>query len=219
MKNLFRVLVLGLCTAAGAAPVAEAQEINTKRAHEAFHAAKAYKNQGELLHAERLFQIARDSAPADSNIRFEASEELEYYLPLMKIQRLVWDGQTEVAEQALLALQQKFEDQPIRRQQIGQIVIGLRDSAAQAAGTEDKKVNERLLLRQVKALLHGFYVDHDRYPNSEAELADLLPPNQPPLSSFGIRRYATQGDGYLLILESKENAGQLLTIQNTGLMQ
>lgn len=219
LRKLAALLVVIVCTWLPAFTPAVAQTVNMKRAHDAFQLGKSYKAQGDLIRAERMFAIAKESAAPDSNIRYEVDEELSYYLPLMRIQRLVWDGRNEAAEQALLKLQQEFEGHPVRRQQIGEIVNGLRASAQAAQEETPDRISEQLLMRQVKALLHGFYVDHQRYPSSEADLTSVLPPNEPPLTGFDIKRYSSNASGYLLILQSKQNAEHLLTIQHTGLME
>lgn len=190
-----------------------------KLAHEAFQVANALKVEGDLLNAEKMFTIVIENAPVDSNLRYEASEELNYNIPLMRIQRLLWDGKTALAERELLALQQKFEDQPVRRQQIGRIINGLRNSNSPSETVEPGSASERLIMRQVKALMHGFYVDNQRYPTSKADLLEVLPEGQPPLTQFEVKGYSTNGAGYLLVLRNRSNEGHILTIQNTGLMQ
>lgn len=195
-----------------------AQNTNMKRAHEALEAAKAYKGQGDLVNAQNMFQVVLNSSPENANIHREAEVELNYYLPLMRIQRLLWDGKTEAAEKELLTLQQQFEDQPVRRQEIGRILNGLRTSDYALNNPEETKIDERLLVRKVKKRLDAFYQQNKRYPTTRTALVKVLPPDEPPLVSFDIGRYTSDGSGYLLVLRNKRDPNHTLTLHNTGLM-
>ena len=189
-----------------------------KRAHAALEAAKGYKGQGDLLNAKNMFQIVIDSSPENTNIHHEAELELTYYLPLMMVQRLLWDGKEEAAEKELLTLQQKFENQPVRRQEIGRILSGLRTSNHARNAPEETQIDEGLLMRQVKKRLDGYYRQNKRYPTTRDSLASVLPPDKSPLLSFEIGRYSSDGSGYLLVLRSKQDPKHTLTLQHTGLM-
>ncbi|MDJ0956378.1 MAG: hypothetical protein QNI91_05965 [Arenicellales bacterium] len=190
-----------------------------KRAHAALEAAKAYKGQGDLLNAKNMFQIVVDSSPEGTNIHHEAEIELTYYLPLMMIQRLLWDGKVEAAEKELLTLQQKFEDQPVRRQEIGRILSGLRTSDRTQNAPEETQIDEGLLMREVKKRLDGYYRQNKRYPTTRDSLAKVLPPNESPLHSFEIGRYSSDGSGYLLVLRSKQDPNHTLMLHHTGVME
>lgn len=203
---------------AAAAHTAYAQNSNMKLAYESFEAGKAYKNQGDLLRAQQMYQLVLNSAPLDTNVYHEAESELNYYIPLMKIQRLLWDGKTAQAERELLTLQQQFEGQPIKRQEIGRILSGLK-SNNNGNEKEDKQIDEHLLLRQIKKTLSDFYRANNGYPTNGEALAEVLSNHQPLLSAFNIRRYSSNGNGYLLVLRSKKDPGHTLTLQNTGLME
>ena len=195
-----------------------AQNTNMKRAHAALEAAKAYKGQGDLLNAKNMFQVVMDSSPENTNIHREAEVELTYYLPLMMIQRLLWDGKVEAAEKELLTLQQKFEHQPVRRQEIGRILSGLRTSNTTQNVPEKPQVDEGLMMREVKKRLDGYYRQNKRYPTTRDSLAKVLPPDESPLLTFEIGRYSSDGSGYLLVLRSKQDPSHTLTLHNTGLM-
>ena len=100
---------------------AAAQETNMKRAYAASQSAKAYKQKGDLGNAESMFRIVLENAPESSSIHREAEDELAYFLPLMRVQRLLWEGDTEAAEEELLRLQLQVDNQPLRRQEINRI--------------------------------------------------------------------------------------------------
>ena len=189
-----------------------------KRAHAALEAAKAYKGQGDLLNAKNMFQVVVDSSPENTNIHREAEVELTYYLPLMMIQRLLWDGKVEAAEKELLTLQQQFENQPVRRQEIGRILSGLRTSNYKHDAPEKTQIDEGLLVREMKKRMDGYYRQNKRYPTTRDSLAKVLPPDESPLLSFEIERYSSDGSGYLLVLRSKQDPNHTLTLHNTGLM-
>lgn len=197
---------------------ARAQETNMKRAHDAAQSAMAFKRQGDLDNAEKLFRMARDNAPQSSSIHREAEDELVYFIPLMRVQRLLWEGEAEAAEEALLQLQLEVDDQPGRRQEVNRILQALRTSSAPSA-VEETQVDEHLVARRLKQVLNGYYAENQRYPTSRAQLSELLDFSRPPLAAFDIERYASDGYGYLLILQSKHDANQTLTLHNTGLMQ
>ena len=75
------------------------------------------------------------------------------------------------------------------------------------------------MMRQVKKALSDFFKVNNGYPTNSKALKEVLPLDQPPLSAFNVRRYSSNGYGYLLILRSKEDPGHVLTLQQTGLMQ
>lgn len=196
-----------------------AQSTNIQHAYKAMEMARSYKVQGELAKAENMFRIALHSAPEQSNVHREAQDELDYYLPLVRIQRLLWDGKVQTAERELFALQQTVEDQPVRRQEINRIMRGLQSTAAtdtQRPG--DATVDEKFVMREIRTALDSYYRQNNRYPASRSSLLDVLALDRPPLDSFEIERYSSNGAGYLLILRSK-GTSQTITLQHTGLLQ
>lgn len=199
-------------------PAAYAQNSNMKLAYEAFDAGKAYKSQGDLARAQKMYEQVLSNAPADTNVYRRAQTEINFHLPLIQIQRLLWAGKTAAAEGKLLELQQKFDGQPLRRQEIGRILSGLKSNNDDASSAEGE-IDEHLLIWRVKKALNDFYQVHKSYPLNGRALADVLSLNQPPLSAFTIWRYSSNGGGYLLVLRSKKDSHHTLTIQNTGLMQ
>jgi hypothetical protein len=181
--------------------------------------ARSYRDQGDLANAEHMYRVALHSAPKESNVYKEAQDELGYYLPLIRIQRLLWDGKVQAAERELFALQQTFEDQPIRRQEINRIMSGLRSAASDTGRSGDAAVDEKFVVREVQTDLRKYYRQNNRYPTSRSLLLDVLPFDRPPLDSFAIERYSSNGTGYLLVLKGRNGAGQTITLQNTGLLQ
>ena len=214
---LFRVVVVvfGALLASRAA----AQSTDIQQAYKAMEMARSYRAQGDLANAESMFRIALRSAPKESNVHKEAQDELDYYLPLIRIQGLLWDGKVQAAERELFALQQTVEDRPIRRQEINRIMSGLRSTATDTRHSGDTTVDEKFVTREVQPGLHSYYRQNNRYPTSRSSLLDVLPFDRPPLDSFVIERYSSSGTGYLLVLRGKNGAGQTLTLQNTGLLQ
>jgi hypothetical protein len=198
---------------------AAAQATNIQHAYKAMEMARSYRDQGDLANAEHMYRIAVHSAPKESNVHKEAQDELGYYLPLIRIQRLLWDGKVQAAERELFALQQTFEDQPIRRQEINRIMSGLRSAASDTGRSGDAAVDEKFVVREVQTDLRKYYRQNNRYPTSRSLLLDVLPFDRPPLDSFAIERYSSNGTGYLLVLKGRNGAGQTITLQNTGLLQ
>ncbi len=192
---------------------------NMQKAHSAMEIARSYKGQGDLRKAEHMFRVVMENSPAESNIHHEAKDELEYYMPLIRIQRLLWDGKVRAVEQELFALQQAFEDQPLRLQEINRILNGLQAAAADSKAQPDSKVDEKHVLREARMNLDNYYRQNNRYPTSRSTLADVLDFAASPLNAFEIERYSSNGLGYLLVLRKKEDKNQTITLQNTGLLQ
>lgn len=209
--------VIGLCLAVYSA----ADSTNMQKAYKAMEIAQSYKGQGDLKRAEQMFQLALRNALVDSNVYREAKDELEYYLPLMRIQRLLWEGNAEAVEQELFALQQAFEDQPVRLQQINRIREGLRSAAAadQDQGGGDSELDEKQVIREVTGKLDEYFQQHNRYPTSRSALIEALALDSAPMDVFEIGRYSSNGAGYLLVLRNKEDRSQTITMQKTGLLQ
>lgn len=206
---------IGLCLAVYAA----ADSINMRKAYKAMEVAQSYKVQGDLRRAEEMFRLVLRSSPVDSNVYREAKDELEYYLPLIRIQRMLWNGNAEAVERELFALQQAFEDQPIRLQQINRIREGLRSAAAADQGGGETELDEKQVIREVAEKLDQYFRLHDRYPTSRSALVEALALDSAPMDVFEIGRYSSNGAGYLLVLRKKEDRSQTITMQKTGLLQ
>jgi len=209
------VVVFGVLLATRGA----AQTTNIQQAYKAMEMARSYRAQGDMANAEAKFRIALQSAPQESNVYQEARDELVYYLPLVRIQRLLWDGKIQAAERELFALQQTVEDQPVRRQEINRIMSGLRSTATDVQRPGDAEVDEKFVMREVRKRLNDYYRQNNRYPTSRASVLDVLPLDRPPLGSFEIKRYSSSGAGYLLVLRNRKDPSQSITLQNTGLLR
>ena len=196
-----------------------AQSTNIQKAYKAMEMARSYKVQGELAKAENMFRIALQSAPEESNVRKEAQDELDYYLPLVRIQRLLWDGKDQAAERELFALQQTVEDQPVRRREINRIMLGLQSTATDTRRPGDAAVDEKFVMREIRTALDSYYRQNKLYPASRSSLLGVLAFDRPPLDSFEIDRYSSNGAGYLLILRSTKGTSQTITLQHTGLLE
>lgn len=207
--------ILGACLAMQVV----ADGTGMQQAHKAMEIARSYKGQGDLKKAEYMFHMVMKNSPPDSNIHREAKDELEYYLPLIRIQRLLWDGNVEAVERELFALQQAFEDQPVRLQEINRIQQGLRSAPSTDSGDADTDVDEKLLVREATRKLDVYFHRNNRYPTSRTALVEALNLEAAPLDVFEIERYSSKGPGYLLVLRKKEDRSQTITIQKTGLLQ
>ncbi|MFC1681632.1 hypothetical protein ACFL1S_07630 [Pseudomonadota bacterium] len=212
-------IVIGTVLGACLAMQVVADGTNMQQAHKAMEIARSYKGQGDLKKAEYMFQLVMKNSPPDSNIHREAEDELEYYVPLMRVQRLLWDGNAEAVEQELFALQQTFEDQPVRLQEINRILNGLRSSSTDDGGRRDNEVDEKLIMREATLKLDTYFRQHNRYPTSRTALTEALNLEAAPLDAFEIGRYSSRGTGYLLILRNKDDKSQTITMEKTGLLQ
>lgn len=217
-----RRAILCACLAAGSLQVDRAtyaQDTDMKRAYAALEAAASFKKRGDLVNAERMYRIVLQSAPRDSSIWEEADGQVTYFIPLMRVQRLLWDGNVAGAEKELLRLQLEFEDQPIRRQEINRILLGVRTSSIDAADPRETVVDEQEVISWVKHALERYHEQNDQYPTSRDALKELLDFSRPPLGGFEIWEYRGDTAGYLLILHSQRDDGRTLTLHNTGLLQ
>jgi len=206
-----------LCVALAPCGV-NAQDTNMKRAYEAAQSAEAFKRQGDLDSAESMFRITMQYAPDTSNIHREAEDEVAYYIPLMRVQRLLWEGKTKAAEMELMRLQLQFDDQPVRRQEVNRILYGLQTATLDSGNPDENSVDERLMMDKTRLAMENYFRGNQHYPRDRAELGEALTFDRPPLALFDIQYYASDGAGYLLILSGKQDASHVLTLQNTGLM-
>lgn len=195
------------------------QSTDFEKAHHAMEIARSFKAQGELQKAEKLMRLAMDNSSPDSNLYKEAKDEIEYYLPLARIQRLLWAGKNQTAEAQLLALQMTVENQPLRRQEIGRIMNGLRTDPTDLVGRPDDTIDEKFVLRAVQTTLESYFRRNEQYPLHRDGLLDILAFDEPPLNTFEVERYTSNGGGYVLVLRNKNDANQAITLQNTGLLQ
>lgn len=207
--------LIGACLAAHAV----ADTTNMQQAYKAMEIARSYKGQGDLKRAGYMLEVVLRNSPPDSNIHREARDELEYYLPLMRIQRLLWDGNAEAVERELFALQQAFEDQPVRLQEINRIQEGLRSASSTQPANAGTEIDEKLVMQDATRKLDAFFRQHNRYPTSRTALSEALDLDAAPLNTFEIGRYSSSGSGYLLVLRKKEDRSQTITMQKTGLLQ
>ena len=218
LRSLGRVVPLSL---AGVlfATVGVSQTPNMERAYQAMEIARSLKARGDLDDAERMFRLVIESAQKGSNVAAEAQDELGYYIPLLRIQKLVWDGQLQRAERELLALQQTVEDRPLRRQEINRIMSGLRSGSAAPGDEEAGKIDEKQVTQVARSALDTWFRTHGDYPASRSALRSALPLDAVPLSAYEVSRYSTDGAGYLLVLRRKSDPAQTITLQHTGLLQ
>ena len=177
------------------------------------------KEAGDLKQAERYFREALRYAPANSQLREEVREELEYRLPLSRVQRLVFTGHRAGAERALRELLERYRDHPTRHAELQRILANLQVLDQSAAKKAGPSTDGRYVLRQVDAALKAFRQRHDRYPSGYRELNELLPADRVPLDHFDIIHYSSAGGGFTLVLRSKTDRSNTLTLQKTGLLR
>lgn len=228
MQGKSKRLSLAVCSAAAAAvlmgggslaDVESSYSSNHRWAVHAFDAGVENKRRGNLTQAERNFSEALRYAPTNSELRRRALDELEYELPLLKVQRLVFAGHREAAELELERLLEVHSEHAQRRPQLEQILANLdqltRDQAPQSRQSEDGQY----VMAQVRSRLADFHAKNARYPAGYRELNRLLPADQPPLTHFDIINYSVARGGFTLILRSKTDEQNTLTIQKTGLLR
>lgn len=196
-----------------------ADSTNMPQAHKAMEIGRSYKSQGDLQRAEHMFRLVMKNSPEQSNIHLEAKDELEYYIPLMRIQRLLWNGNAEAVERELFALQKAFEGQPVRLQEINRILNGLQSASPAEDGSGDREVDEKQVMRVSRMQLDAYFRQNNSYPTTPSTLSEALDLSAPPLAALEIERYSSNGTGYLLVLRKKDDRSQTITLQHTGLLQ
>lgn len=195
-----------------------AGEPATKGAAE-LSAGRRQKGEGHLAAAEADFQKSVAAAPRGSRVYKEALEELTYQLPLMRVQRYVLAGDRLKAGELLQELLQEHKGDKKKSRHIVQLIARLRKGRLIKGGVYSEPGSGHSAIETVEATLRRFYAQNGRYPRGYRELNELLPPDRYPLNKYDIVRYVEQGHAYGLTLRSKTDPDNLLSIQDTGLVQ
>jgi hypothetical protein len=192
---------------------------NHRLAVHAFDAGVDNKRRGNLKQAEQNFNEAFRYAPKNSELRQRALDELEYELPLLNVQRLVLTGHGLAAELELKKLLEAHAEHPQRRTQLEKILANLdqltRSQQPQSSRTQDGQY----VMEQVRRRLAEYHAQNEGYPAGYRELNRLLPADTPPLDYFDVIHYTTIRGGFTLVLRSKTDRQNTLTIQKTGLLR
>ncbi len=211
--------LIGLLLAASALYAAEEEKPAAwDAAVKAIERGRSFKRRGYFDEAREQFEIARQLAPAGSEVQAQATLELHYQLPLVEIQHRVNAGDLDGAERILQAMVTLNQEQPERLQQIETMLrnLGLMRGATSVVPIA---VDHKTVIEQVRRRLEVFRREQGRYPAGYRELNAALPANRPPLEHFVVNHYADQGNGYVLVLRNRYDPEQTLTLQNTGLLR
>ena len=135
------------------------------------------------------------------------------------MQRLVFAGHREAAELELKKLLEVHSEHPQRRPQLEQILANL-DQLTQAQAQHSRQAEDgQYVMQAVRGRLADYHAKNGRYPAGYRELNRLLPADQAPLSHFDIIHYSAARGGFTLVLQSKTDRQNTLTIQKTGLLR
>lgn len=177
------------------------------------------KGDGHLALAEEQFQKALASAIRGSKVYKAALEELTYQLPLMRVQRYVLAGERQKAGRLLEELLQEHKSDEKKSRHIVELIAGLREGGEAQDGVYGQPGSGHRTISVVERTLNRFYREHGRYPRDYDELNQILPPDRYPLTAYDIVHYVEQGHAYGLTLRSKSDPDNVLSVQDTGLVQ
>lgn len=190
-----------------------------KAAVEALAAGRREKGEGHLAQAEVQFQKALAAAPRGGDVYRAALEELTYQLPLMRVQRYVLSGQRLKAEHLLQDLLKDHQGDEKKNRHLVGLIARLRKSKPGETGIASEPGSGRKAINSVEQTLSRFYQDHGHYPRGYRELNRILPADRYPLSDYDIVHYVERGHAYGLTLRSKSDPENLLSVQETGLVE
>lgn len=224
-----------LCVAAwlGAVPPAEARQADRQTnqvtdrdadgaavpGSQALSAGRRAKGEGSITRAEAHFQEALAAADHDDDVYRTALDELTYYLPLMRVERYVLNGQGQRADRSLQDLLEQHQSDEERSQHLVGLIARLRDRAPAGGGVYTESGEGREAIRHIQQTLDRFLESNGRYPDGYEELNRILPAERYPLNDYDIVHYAGWGRSYGLTIRSRSNPDNLLSVQRTGLMQ
>ncbi len=174
---------------------------------------------GKFETARIQFEIARQMSPTDSTLYKQASDELDFHLPMREIERRLHVGDLAAAEQLLAELLTRYAGDVERRGQIEamrQALTALRNALPLPGSVT---VDGDAVLVGVRRILEDYRRRNRRYPIGYRELNTVLPPNRPPLEVFLVAHYEADGSGYLLVLRNRYEQKHTLTLRNTGLIK
>ncbi|MGA8260746.1 MAG: hypothetical protein WB783_11080 [Arenicellales bacterium] len=177
------------------------------------------KGEGHLALAEEQFQKALASASRGSKVYKAALEELTYQLPLMRVQRYVLAGARQKAGRLLEELLQEHQSDEKKSRHLVELIARLRKGGEAQDGVYSQPGSGHRTISVVERTLNRFYRKHGRYPRDYDELNQILPPDRYPLTDYDIVHYVEQGHAYGLTLRSKSDPDNILTVQDTGLVQ
>ena len=177
------------------------------------------KGEGHLALAEAQFQKALASARRGSEVYEAALEELSYQLPLMRVQRYLLAGERRKAGRLLEELLQEHKTDEKKSRHLVELIARLRKSGGTQGDVYPQPGSGHRTITAVEQTLNRFYKEHGRYPRDYDELNQVLPPDRFPLSDYDIVHYVENGHAYGLTLRSKSEPDNILSVQDTGLVQ
>lgn len=192
--------------------------LDSPRARRALQDGRAHKRRGSLLDAIRAYQEAYYYSAGDSYIRAEAQDELQFHLPLMRVQQLMALGQRQEALTIVKRLQEFHGKDPQRVQVLSGVLAKVQDPAFHPR-PRSKTLNPAQVMAQVQRALDGYWREHEEFPRGYTELNQLLPADNPPLEQFDIIAYSRNGPGYRLELRAKKPPHNTYRIEKTGLLR
>ena len=192
--------------------------VDSSRARQALENGRAYKRHGDLMGAIREYQVAYQYAANDSYIREEARTELQFHLPLMRVQQLMLLGNREEAITIVQRLQAFHSEDPQRQKVLSEVLSKVQDPGFQPRPGRIPLEPEQVVAR-VEEALQRYRREHDEYPRGYEELNQLLPADTPPLEQHDIISYSRNGPGFRLEIRAKKPPYSTFRIEKTGLLR
>jgi len=192
--------------------------VDSSKAGAALEQGRAAKRRGDLLAAIRAYQEVYQYAARDSYMHKEAKDELQFHLPLMRVQQVMLLGDRKEAETIVKRLLE-FHSKDAKRQQVLRGVLAkVQDPNFQPRPRKPEAAPEEVM-EAVQRALDDYRREHDEYPRGYDELNKLLPANKPPLDSFDITSYYRNGAGFRLELRAKKPPHNTYKLEKTGLLR
>lgn len=187
--------------------------------YQSLSAGRKAKEAGNLEEAATHFQDALLRAVPGSNVYGSAREELDFRLPLRRVENLIANEQWQEVDESLGRLLERHDSDQNKSLYLLRLISQLQERVPDDASERNAGRDGRAVMENVERTLERFRVEKGRYPNGYAELNEVLPADQDPLSQYDIVEYVTEGRAYGLTLRNKEDPDNVIKVQRTGLLQ
>lgn len=174
---------------------------------------------GNLEAAAGHFQDALIRATPGSEVYWSARDELNFHLPLKRVEGLIASEDWPEVEETLRGLMDRYESDERKSLYLLRLISQLQERVPDDVRDRRGQEGGRTVMKNVERTLEQFHAQRGRYPRGYRELNQVLPPDREPLSEYDIVDYVNRGGAYGLTLRNKENPENVIRVQKTGLVQ
>lgn len=187
--------------------------------YDALSRGRKAREAGELEQAASHFQDAMIRAVPGSAVYREAEEELNFRLPLTRVERLIANQEWREVDESLGRLLTRHEGDDHKSLYLLRLISQLQERVPDDLEAGDGRPPGRAVTESIEQTLERFRADTGRYPRGYDELNEVLPADQDPLLEYDIVDYVNRGDAYGLTLRNKDDPENVIQVQKTGLMR